>query len=101
MQLPSFASIVAMTVLATIGDIRRFSTAKKLVEHDPSWKARYAWLEQRLGSNKATVMGARKLLVVVWHMLHEQEADCQANAVRVAAKLMAYSYDLTEEQRGA
>ena len=141
MQLPGFAIIVAMTVLATIGDIRRFPTAKKLVGysglgasvhdsgemhrtggitkqgrkdlrwilveaarmavlHDPYWKARYALLEQRLGSNKATVVVARKLLVVVWHVLHEHEADCQANTARVAAKLMTYSYDLTEEQRG-
>ncbi len=74
--------------------------ARMAVLHDPYWKARYALLEQRLGSNKATVVVARKLLVVVWHVLHEHEADCQANAARVAAKLMTYSYDLTEEQRG-
>ena len=141
MQLPGFAIVVAMTVLAAIGDITRFPSAKKLVGysglgasvhasgemhrtggitksgrkdlrwilveaarmavmHDPTWKARYAVLEKRLGSNKAIVVIARKLLVVVWHVLHEREADRQAKAARVAAKLMVWSYDLTQEQRG-
>ena len=141
MQLPGFAIIVAMTVLAAIGDITRFPSAKKLVGysglgasvhdsgemhrtggitkserkdlrwilveaarmavmHDPTWKARYARLETRLGSNKAIVVVARKLLVVVWHVLHDREADRQAKAERVAAKLMTWSWDLDEEQRG-
>ena len=141
MQLPGFAIVVAMTVLAAIGDITRFPRAKKLVGysglgasvhdsgemhrtggitkqgrkdlrwimvesarmavmHDPTWKAHYAALEKRLGSNKAIVVVARKLLVVVWHVLHDCEHDRQANAARVAAKLMVWSHDLTEEQRG-
>lgn len=107
MQLPGFGIIVAMTVLAAIGDITRVPCAKKLVGyaglgasvhasgethrtgritetgrkdlrwisveaahiavlyHD-YWKGEYARLEKRLGSNKAIVVIARKLLVVVW-----------------------------------
>jgi transposase len=140
MQLPGFAIVVAMTVLAAIGDNTHFPRAKKLVGHsglgasvhdsgemhrgggitkqgrkdlrwimvesarmavmhDPTWKARYAVLEKRLGSNKASVVVARKLLVVVWHVLHDREADRQANVARVAAKLMVWSHDLTPEQR--
>ncbi len=141
MQLPGVAIIVAMTVLAAIGDITRFPTAKKLVGYsglgasvhdsgemhrtggitkqgrkdlrwilveaariavlyDPYWKERYARLEARLGSNKAVVVVARKLLVVVWHVLHDREADRQAKPERVAAKLMTWSWDLDDQQRG-
>ncbi len=141
MQLPGFAITVAMTVLAAIGDITRFPTAKRLVGYsglgasvhdsgemhrtgsitksgrkdlrwimveaariaviyDPYWKERYARLEARLGSNKAVVVVARKLLVVVWHVLHDRTADRQAQAERVAAKLMTWSWDLDDQQRG-
>lgn len=142
MQLPGFAIIVAMTVLAAIGDITRFPTDKKLVGYsglgasvhasgethhtgritkqgrkdlrwimveaariavlyDPYWKEHYAPLEKRLGSNKAIVVVARKLLVAVWHVLHERTADCHANPERVASKLMTWSWDLDDEQRGS
>lgn len=116
MQLPGFGIIVAMTVLAAIGDITRFPSAKKLVGyaglgasvhasgethrtgritksgrkdlrwimveaariavlyHD-YWKQAYARLEKRLGANKAIIVIARKLLVVVWHVLTDHEAD--------------------------
>ncbi len=149
MQLPGFAIVVAMTVLAAIGDtlaphasagVTRFPSAKKLVGYsglgasvhasgethrtggiteqgrkdlrwilveaariavlyDPFWKDQYARLEPRLGSNKATVVVARKLLVVVWHVLQDREADRQAKPERVAAKLMTWSWDLDDQQR--
>ena len=38
-------------------------------------KREYARLEKRVGSNKAVVVIARKLLVVVWHVLTDREAD--------------------------
>ncbi len=125
MQLPGFGIIVAMTVLAAIGDtlaphasagVTRFPSAKKLVGYaglgasvhasgethrtggitksgrkdlrwimveaariaalyHEYWKCEYARLEKRLGSNKAIVVIARKLLVVVWHVLTDREAD--------------------------
>ena len=150
MQLPGFGIVVVMTVLAAIGDVTRFPSAKKLVGYsglgasvhdsgethrtggtlaphasagvtksgrkdlrwilveaariaviyDPYWKAQYARLEPRLGSNKAVVVVARKLLVVVWHVLHERTADRQAQAERVATKLMEWSRDLNTQQRG-
>jgi hypothetical protein len=150
MQLPGFAIVVAMTVLAAIGDtlaphasagVTRFLSAKKLVGYaglgasvhasgetyrtggitkqgrkdlrwilveaariavlyDSFWKAQYVRLEKRLGANKAVVVIARKLLVAVWHVLHDREADCHAKPERVAGKLMTWAWDLDDEQRG-
>jgi hypothetical protein len=130
-----------MTVLAAIGDITRFPSAKKLVGyaglgasvhasgetyrtghitkqgrkdlrwilveaariavlyHD-YWKQEYARLEKRLGSNKAIVVIARKLLVAVWHVLHDREADRHAVAQKVADKFLLWSRYLGDEKRG-
>jgi transposase len=141
MQLPGFGIIVAMTVLAAIGDVTRFPSAKKLVGyaglgasvHDSGethrmgrltkqgrkdlrwimvesariavlyhdyWKREYAKLEKRLGSNKAIVVIARKLLVVVWHVLTDREADRHVAPQQVADKFLLWSRYLDEVQRG-
>jgi hypothetical protein len=43
---------------------------------------------------------ARKVLVVIWPVLHGQSVDQRADAERVAFKLMVWSWKLTDEQRG-
>jgi hypothetical protein len=141
MQLPGVGLIVAMTVLAAIGAIARFPTAKKLVgysglgagvhdsgqtrrtghitkegrkelrhalieamwvavETSPFWKAEFERLCAHLHKNKAIVALARKLLVAIWHVLHERQADRHANPDQVAFKFMVWSWKLTDEQRG-
>lgn len=50
--------------------------------------------------NKAIVAIARKLLVVVWHVLTEREADRRADPDMVAFKLMLWSWKLGKERRG-
>jgi transposase len=133
LQLPGFGLIVVMTILAAIGDIMRFPTAKQLVGyaglgssiHDsgkthrtgritktgrkelrwilaqaawtavtthPFWKAESERLARRKPANKAFVTIARKLLVVVWHVLTECEADRKADEEMVASKLMVWSW---------
>jgi transposase len=128
MQLPGFAVITSMTLLAAIGEITRFPSAKKLVgysglgasvhasgqthhtgpitkqgrrelrtvlveaawsavEHHPFWKAEFARLVPSLGTGKAIVAIARKLLVVVWHVLTQQVADRHADRPMVTRKL--------------
>jgi hypothetical protein len=128
-------------VLAAIGDITRFPTAKKLVGYaglgasvhasgethrtgritksgrkdlrwimvesariavlyHEYWKREYAKLEKRLGSNKAIVVIARKLLVVVWHVLTDREADRHVAPQKVADKFLDWSRKLDDEQRG-
>jgi hypothetical protein len=51
------------------------NAARAATRSDDFWKAELARLEPRLGRNKAMVAIARKLLVVVWHVLSRQEAD--------------------------
>lgn len=73
--------------------------AWKAVETSAHWKNRFEQLEVRLGRNKAIVAIARKLLVVVWHVLTEQVADDHADPQKVAFKFMSWSYKLGRERR--
>lgn len=57
------------------------------VRHDPVWKARFESLASKKGAGKAIVAMARKLLVVIWHVLTHQVADRQADPVRIIRKL--------------
>ncbi len=141
MQLPGLGLIGALTVLAAIGDVTRFESAKKLVgyaglgasvhdsgqthrtgritktgrrdlrhvlveaawaavEHHPFWKAEFARLSRRMDENKAVVAVARRLLVAIWHVLTERAADKHAEPQMVATKLMRWSWELSDEQRG-
>jgi transposase len=140
-QLPGFSVLLAMTLLAAIGDIGRFPHPKQLVgysglgagvhnsgqihrsghitktgrrelrwalveaawcavRYSPYWKAEFKRLASRRPENVAIVAIARKLLVVIWHVLTEQVPDKHADEQRIAAKLMRWSWGLTPEQRG-
>lgn len=131
MQLPGFAVVTGMTLLAAIGDITRFPSAKKLVgysglgasvhvsgqthhtgpitkqgrrelrtvlveaawsavAHHPYWRAEFERLVSGLGKGKAIVAIARKLLVVVWHVLTKQVADRHADVAMVTRKLQRW-----------
>jgi len=132
-QLPGVAMLTAITILAAIGDISRFETAKKLVgyaglgarvhdsgmthttgritkagrkdlrqamvnaannavQHHMHWKKEMARLELRLGRSKAIVAIAHKLLVAVWHVLSNAQADRYADPQDVARSLFAHAY---------
>ena len=69
------------------------------VNTDPYWKGELERLEPRLGRNKAIIALARKLLVVIWHTLHDRQADRHAEAERVARKLMQHAYKLGRANR--
>jgi hypothetical protein len=58
-----------------------------VVEHHPYWKDRFERLEARIGKKKAIVAIARKLLVVVWHVLSKQEADRHSDQEMGARKI--------------
>jgi hypothetical protein len=132
-QLPGISALGALTILAAIGPIEQFPTAKDLVgyaglgarshnsgqtkssgkitktgrralryvivgaaqvtarTHD-FWIADLARLEPRLGRNKAIVAIARKLLVVVWHVLTKREADRHAKETDVARGFLNMVY---------
>jgi transposase len=70
------------------------------VRYHPYWKAEFERLARRMPDSKAIVAIARKLLVVVWHVLTERAADKHAEPKMVATKLMRWSWKLTDEQRG-
>ena len=74
--------------------------ARAASQSHPYWKRTFAQLEKRIGEPKAIVAIARKLLIVVWHVLMAKSADRRADAEQVAFKLMVWAWKLTDEQRG-
>ncbi len=61
------------------------------VGFSPLWKARYEKRVARRGKMKAIVAIARKLLVVVWHVLMHQQADRYANPAAVQRSLLTWA----------
>jgi transposase len=74
--------------------------ARTAVQTHPYWKHEFTRLAKRIGEHKAVVAIARKLLIVVWHVLMARSADRRADAEQVAFKLMVWAWKLTDEQRG-
>lgn len=72
--------------------------ARHAAKCHPRWQAEYARLEPRLGSHKAIVAIARKLLVVVWHVLTKQQADKFAQEMQVACAFFALAYKIGVKQ---
>jgi transposase len=60
------------------------------VARHPHWKTLFQRLCTRMNKRKAIVAVARKLLVVIWHVLAEQVADRQAEVEAVARKLLLW-----------
>lgn len=58
------------------------------VEHSTYWRPVFERLAHRLGRQKAIVAIARKLLVVVWHVLTEHQVDRHGEVEMVARKFM-------------
>jgi transposase len=74
--------------------------ARVAVQTHPYWKREFTRLAKRIGEHKAVVAIARKLLIVVWHVLMARSADRRADAEQVAFKLMVWAWKLSDEQRG-
>jgi hypothetical protein len=66
----------------------------------PHWKKELARLEPRLGYNKAIVAIARKLLVAVWHVLSNKEADRYSSADQLARQFLYHAGRLGKANRG-
>jgi transposase len=65
----------------------------------PYWKAQFERLAVRVGKPKAIVAIARKMLLVVWHVLSKHVAEREAIAEKVAAKLLEWSWKLGRGNR--
>ncbi len=70
------------------------------VNHHPYWKEQFEALKRRKAPSKAIVAIARKLLVVVWHVLSEQAAEKHSDPEMIAFKLMTWAWKLDGTQRG-
>ncbi len=132
-QITGIGLLTAITVLAAVGDISRFPSAKRLVgyaglgakvhasgesfstghitksgrkdlrwamveaarhavQDHPHFKPEYERLSKSLGHKKAIVAIARKLLVMIWHILAKGMADQHANATQVACAMFAFAH---------
>ena len=70
------------------------------VRYNSHWKSQFQRLCRRKHKNKAIVAIARKLLVVVYHVLTECAADRHTDPDMVAFKLMLWSWQLDKPMRG-
>jgi hypothetical protein len=68
--------------------------ASHAIRCHPRWKREFARLEPRLGRNKAKVAIARRMLIMVWHLLSKAEADDQADPVQISTSLMNFAYEV-------
>jgi transposase len=70
------------------------------VLHDPRWKAELARLEPLRGRNKAIVAIARKMLVIVWHLLSRHVAEKKLDLQRLARKYYEFAYTVGKDNWG-
>lgn len=74
--------------------------AWRAIRISPYWKAQYEkYLKRMRKPNQAIVVIARKLLVVVWHVLTKQEPDERASEEDLAYKMLVLAWDLDESVR--
>ena len=66
----------------------------------PYWKEQYEkYLRRMRKPNQAIVVIARKLLVVVWHVLTKEEMDERVSEEDLAYKMLVLAWDLDESVR--
>ena len=73
--------------------------ARVAVGGHPYWKESFERLAVRIGRPKAIAAIARKLPVVVWHVLSKQVADREAVPEQVAGKFLEWSWKLGRVNR--
>lgn len=75
-------------------DLRRamVDAANHAIMDHAHWRAQFESMSTRLGRSKTLVAIARKLLVVVWHVLSKEVADNKANPTQVACSLFAFAH---------
>jgi len=71
---------------------RALEAAHHAVQDHPYFKVEYQRLSRSVGSKKAMVAIARKLLVMVWHLLSKRAADQHADPGQVARTMFAFAH---------
>lgn len=72
--------------------------AQAAVRWDPHWQAVHARIARRRGSAIATVAVARKLLVVIWHMLSKATTYQHLRPQSYVTKLQHWAYSIGRQQ---
>ena len=67
------------------------------VRWDPHWKRVYENIKQRRGSSIAIVAIARKLLVVVWYLLHDHRHYYHLKPAMFVRKLQDWAWRIGRE----
>jgi hypothetical protein len=73
--------------------------AHRAVMSHPHWKTLFHTYQKRMSKAKAYVAIARKLLVVIWHVLSKRVIDCHSDENRVAYKMLSWAWQLDDHQR--
>lgn len=71
--------------------------AKTAAHWDPHWRGVFDNIRRRRGHNIATVALARKLLVVIWHLLYHQSAYYYLRPQSFARKLQEWACKIGQE----
>ena len=71
------------------------------VNFDPYWKSEFDRLSQRLVPGKAIVAIARRLLVVLWHVLSKRQSYRHTADEKIAVKMMLWSEKVRKHNRQA
>lgn len=66
-------------------------SAWSAVRYSEVWQQRFAALAQRRGKQKAITAIARKLLVVIWHVLTKQCVDQQGDAAAIERSMLRWA----------
>lgn len=66
--------------------------AHHAAQHHPYFKQEYERLCKTTGPSKAMAAIARKMLMLVWHVLAKGAADKSANPTQVARTLFGFAY---------
>jgi transposase len=139
LQIPGIGCFTAFAILATIGNIERFDSPKRLaafaglvpsrhqsgnkaynghitkagapilrwlmveaarvaIRFDPHWRQVYDRIRQRRGDSIAVVAVARKLLVVIWHLLTHKTAYHHLQPQTFVSKLQNWAWRIGREQ---
>lgn len=142
MQIPGISVFSALAILAEIGEIGRFPSAKKLssyaglvpslhssgqrhssghitkagrsrlrwilveaahvaARHDPQLGRFYHRLRARKGTNVAVVATARKILVVIWHLLRGDGVYRGRQVQMIARKFLEWGWKVGQKDRCA
>ena len=69
------------------------------MRYDQHWREQFERLAYRMGEQKAIVAIARKLLVVIWHVLTAKVADRRAEPQQVARYFIRWGRQLRVKTR--